>query len=435
MTRLSVVDEIFLRTHRGYGIPVAMQGIWVFDEPIDRAALDRADLELGQGALGVRIVRPRIPGARRRWVRATDPAGVTWSDPITDVAAWADHCADVPLDPEFGPGWRLSAAPHGTGTAVSVVCSHVVADARGLIAAATAAVSDARPEPSHLVDDEHSDETGAADLRDAATVLGRVIGRTAAASASLGVDPDRRADLRRYLAASRSTPGAAGRSVPRTPPVGWAPVSVVADVSAADFEARAQGDGGTPNVLFLSIVAGVVDLLRRGHGAPVTLGVPMRVEAGGANALSVTAVRAAPDTPLPDVRAAARTAYRHPLTAPAGFPDELLHVVPDRWAAALAPSTGRRDALCSNIGDLPDAVRHIGGTTAQRVATRAIHPGLRWDQAAASPTVLSAYVSRCAGTYTVSVVVTDPTAAHTSAAVREAVTAAAARHQLTPRFW
>ncbi|WP_068145001.1 hypothetical protein [Rhodococcoides corynebacterioides] len=430
MTRLSVVDEIFLRTHRGYGIPVAMQGIWVFDEPIDRAALERADHMLGHGALGVRIVRPRIPGARRRWVRATDPAGVRWSDPITDVAAWADHCADVPLDPEFGPGWRLAAAPYGTGAAVSVVCSHVVADARGLIAAATAAVSDATPEPSPLLHEGRSDETRSDDLRDAATVLGRVIGRTAAASASLAVDPTRRADLRRYLTASRTAP-----SAPRARPANWSPVSVVADLPAADFESRAHADGGTPNVLFLSIVAGVVDLLRCGGGAAVTLGVPMRVEAGGANALSVTAVHAAPDTPLTDVRAAARTAYRHPLTAPAGFPDELLHVVPDRWAAALAPSTGRRDALCSNIGDLPDAVRHIGGVTARRVATRAIHPGLRWEQAAASPTVLSAYVSRCAGTYTVSVVVTDPTAAHTVDTVRRAVAAAAARHALSPRFW
>ncbi|MGB6179681.1 MAG: hypothetical protein WBF79_00400 [Rhodococcus sp. (in: high G+C Gram-positive bacteria)] len=432
MTRLSVLDEIFLRTHRGYGIPVAMQGVWVTDEPVSPEELDLVDARIAMGPLGRRIVSPRIPGARRRWVRATGRPGVTWTERTDDPVTWADAGADAQLDPEYGPGWSLTAAPCGTGTVVSLVCSHVIADARGLIAAAAAALTG-----DTLAVVEEPDTGDAADALD---IVSTVVCRTAAAVSALAVSRRRRSELMSYLQASRTaSPRKAG---PPSTPDGWGQTTVVFDVCAQQWDSVAKHGDGTSNVLFLHVVAAVVAAVRRPDTTPlgpgddsVLLGVPMKVEAEGANALSVTAVRIEGDDSLADIRVRAKTAYRHPLTGPAGFPDELLHVVPERIAAVLAPATGRRDALCSNIGPLPDAVRTVGGQHAARVATRAIHPGLRHDQSAASPTILSAYMSRSEGAYTLSLVVTDPDAAHTRGEIRDTVVTALARHGLEPNFW
>lgn len=437
MSRLSVVDEIFLRTHRGMGIPVAMQGIWLTDLPVDPARLDEIDARIAHGSLGLRIVTPRIPGARRRWVRAEERPGVVWTDRTDDPVEWAATVTTRSLDPEFGPGWQLSAAPTGAGTVISLACTHVIADARGLIAAAAAALiddrdgagdgdgADDRANPLIGVDDP-------GDVADAVSTLSTVVGRTTLAVAGLAVDRDRRSELTRYLRASRS---AAPKRIPASRPQGWTPRSITVDVSAARWDDVAASGDGTPNVLFLQVVAAIVARLRCGGDGSVLLGVPMKVEAKGANALSVTAVRVTPDQTMAQTRSLAKNAYRSPLTGPAGFPDELLHVVPPKVASVLAPSTGQRDALCSNIGTLPDQIRSIAGRRAVRVAARAIHPGLEHRQAAGAPTILSAYLCRGGEVYTLSVVVTDPERAHARAEVRDAVDHALTKHDLVPDFW
>ncbi|MEV0047867.1 hypothetical protein AB0H60_30965 [Nocardia rhamnosiphila] len=138
MRRLSVVDEIFLRTHQGLGTPIALQGLWRTAGAVEPEILARLHGALRTGPLARRVVRPRVPGARARWQRndrahpldrhraALAPAEIT---------DWADACG-ADLDPEHGPGWRLSVAPlTDGGTIVVLTCSHVLADARGLILA------------------------------------------------------------------------------------------------------------------------------------------------------------------------------------------------------------------------------------------------------------------------------------------------------------
>ncbi|MEV3964927.1 hypothetical protein AB0M34_29245 [Nocardia sp. NPDC050193] len=138
MRRLSVVDEIFLRTHHGLGTPIALQGLWRTAGAVDPGVLARLHGALRSGPLARRVVRPRVPGARARWQRnerahrldrhrtALAPA---------QIPHWADTCG-ADLDPEHGPGWRLSVAPlTDGGTIVALTCSHVLADARGLILA------------------------------------------------------------------------------------------------------------------------------------------------------------------------------------------------------------------------------------------------------------------------------------------------------------
>ncbi|MGA6206902.1 hypothetical protein ACPESR_19370 [Nocardia testacea] len=143
MRRLSVVDEIFLRTHQGLGTPIALQGLWRTAGAVEPDVLARLHEALRTGPLARRVVRPRVPGARARWQR-NDRAHPLDRHRVAlapaDIPRWADTCG-AELDPEHGPGWRLSAAPlTDGGTILALTCSHVLADARGLILAVECAL-------------------------------------------------------------------------------------------------------------------------------------------------------------------------------------------------------------------------------------------------------------------------------------------------------
>lgn len=144
--RLTVVDEIFLRTHRGLGTPIALQGLWRTADHVDRALLAAVHSALRSGPLGRRVIRPAVPGARRRWqptVRAHAFAYDERPIPVSALFDWADDLG-YDLDPEFGPGWRLAATRlDDGGSLVSLTCSHALADGRALVIAADRAIGGA----------------------------------------------------------------------------------------------------------------------------------------------------------------------------------------------------------------------------------------------------------------------------------------------------
>ncbi|MFC0449671.1 hypothetical protein [Rhodococcus jostii] len=416
--RLSVVDEMFLRTHRGWGTPIVMQGLWRTDGWVDATTLDALTAELARGPLGRRVVRPRIPGARPRFEPSSDAFPVEYSDIAAgSVLAWADEQGSLPVDPERGPGWRLACArPAEGGTVLSLVCSHVIADARGL-AAAIAAALQGRP-PS----DPGGGAGAVADMWDATRLARRVTEGTARAVAGLAVSGSRRAELRRFLHVSgNASPGTLCHS----------PVSAVLDVDAEQWDAAAEQAGGTPNSLFLSVVAEAAR--RDGESRPLTISVPMDLRAGDdasgtTNSVAMVEVDVSPQDTVADVRAASRAAYSAPaMTSPAGFPEEMLQLVPDRVAHALTGNPGERDVLCSNIGPLPEALASVGGHRTTGIATRAVHPGV-----VTSRTRLSAYLSRFGGSYTLALESLD---SPDRAALRERTESVLAGYGLTARGW
>ncbi|MGV9481540.1 hypothetical protein ACWDNR_18870, partial [Gordonia aichiensis] len=138
------------------------------------------DLRLRVGDLGRRVVNARVPGARRGWRPNTlahplDRAGAPL--PEHAILPWADALG-TDLDPEFGPGWRLSCAPlHDGGTVVALTCSHALADARGLIHAVDAALGELG-----AIDDDLPDALAtASDWADARAQWSTIIGGTARA--------------------------------------------------------------------------------------------------------------------------------------------------------------------------------------------------------------------------------------------------------------
>lgn len=410
---------MFLRTHRGFGTPVVMQGLWRGGD-IEPSDLVRVHAALAQGPLSRSVIRPSVPGARPRWQPGAAPWPIEWAPatvPRDAVVAWADTVAARPVDPESGAGWRLAAARlDGGGTALSLVCSHVVADARGLATVLAAAVTGtpapSEDPPSHRVRD---------DVADAARMITGVGARTVRAVAGLVRHPSRRAELR-SAPVSADPPDRADLPAPATE-------SLITDIDADRWDAEAARAGGTPNSLLVAVAVGIA---ASGAPGPRWVGVPVdrrhdpRIPG---NAVDMVELAVRPGDSPAAVRDLLRAAYaRPPMSSPAGFPPELLQLVPDAVAHRLAPDPGERDVLCSNIGAVPAALATIGGAGADAVATRAVHPGITADRMAASRNRLSAYLCRLGGRYTLALVSKDP-------GLRERAATELARRGLTGRQW
>src|SRR5947209_3756280 len=136
--RLALVDQAFYAGHRAAGQNEVMQVVWLYEHPIDFDAVRRFYRSLGHGLLARRIERSPLPFARYRWVLDRGP-DIDFADsarPRTDLSDWADERSQLPIDPEWGPGWHLGVLPLTDGsTAVSLVASHYLLDGLGLIVA------------------------------------------------------------------------------------------------------------------------------------------------------------------------------------------------------------------------------------------------------------------------------------------------------------
>lgn len=402
--RLSVIDDIFLRTHRGFGIPIVLQGVWRSDEAVDHVELAAIHSNLSLGPLGRRVITPTVPGARRRWAPSTDSLPLEYeTTPLaaSEVLDWADAQGECDLDPEFGPSWRLSArSTDNGGTVLSLVCSHVVADAAGLIEAARMALAGIVPPESHAYP--------ISDVYDAAALVWRVSKASVPALARLLFSRRSRSELRDYVRASS----------------GASPHEVSVTTAVFDIEARLS------NSEFISVVTEIMIAL--GHHEPVSINIPFRSNTLGANGIGMATVEISRTDSLTEIKSACKRAYTTPAGAPSGFPAELVQLLPERAAAALTSAPGHAQALCSNIGDLPDSVGAIGSHRASTLATRALHP---YSPSARTTTILSAYLSTLDGTSTLSLVGTDPASIPSSETLADHAQAVLMHRQLTARSW
>ncbi|MFI9401481.1 hypothetical protein [Nocardia sp. NPDC052316] len=411
MGRLSVVDEIFLRTHRGLGTPIALQGLWRTADRIDPQLLRDVHAALRTGPLGRRVMRPRVPGARRGWQPNTRAHPLLLTErPLAGSALleWAD-AQGAELDPEYGPGWRLSAAAlDDGGSLVSLTCSHALADGRALV---------------HAVDD----------------ALGGTALTVYAAAESDWVDA-----RRQWSIVLRGTARALRKGIPERPrrapdsetsiPPGTRTPGAIFQCAVSDWELAATARGGTANSLFIAVVANMLwasGFARETIAA--SLPVDTRDEPRVDNDLAMTDITVdRTDTPA-SIREKSRAAYERRMTSPGGMPEELLQVIPDPWAYALSKGAGERDILCSNIGTLPTSLRMLGPHQCLGVAARAIHPGLtaaHWPR-----TRLSGYLCRSADDYVLSLVGLDPARIESATALADLARQTLSSFGLPARGW
>ncbi|WP_067651462.1 hypothetical protein [Nocardia harenae] len=373
--RMQPEDSTYWFVREAFGWSVVLQLVWRFPRPPEPAALRAFAAGLADGVLSRRIVVPRTPLARPRWqhephpaVLLTDPGAI----PAGSVEAWAGAELDgAPLDPERRPSWRLrGTALDDGGYALSLTTLHLVADGRTMVTAALDALAGTAADPLH----RRPEPRALADTVDGIGVLGaagRGIARAAAAATrTRSTAPEITRDR-----------GPAHERAPLARPA-WTTVTVAAEA----WEKAARAHGGTPNTLFVAVLAGV--LRAAGYTGTLKLGIPVSTRADGdderGNATAGVSVPLAGDPAPGDDLTALRRACKAAFTRlAAGNRTPLVHLTPllgllptKAVVKAVSSGSGMPDAVASNLGDFPAELARVGDVTASAVAFRGTAQGV-----------------------------------------------------------
>jgi diacylglycerol O-acyltransferase len=373
---LAYIDQGSFLGLRALGRGPLAQFTWVYEHPVDLDGLRRFHRNLGHGLLGRRIEKSPLPFGRHHWVTWRGPADIALSDtvrPRDGVQAWADEQLRFPIDPEYGPSWRLAVQPLvGGGAAVTLVASHTICDGLALTLAVTEAASGVTrdlgyPEP-------RSRPRGQALRQDTMQMVRAVpeIAKAVAAAARLA------------RANSGDLASSAGRVAPPDRLDGaeliTAP-SVAVYIDEEVWGRRAESLGGTSNTLFAGIAARLGRLLGRvDENGMVRLALPVSERTEGdtrGNALTgmmLTVDPAGVTTSLRGVRAelkenlASLSETRFELLGPLA----LTPLVPVRLARRLeGMALGAGSPVgCSNLGRIDPAANRPDGTDAEFMNVR-----------------------------------------------------------------
>ena len=132
-------DQALLLALRGAGQEAVMQIIWIYEHDLDLDGVRRFHQNFGRGLVGRVIERSPLPFGRHRWVSVPGPQTALdiaeQPRPRDELCDWAHEQVELPLDPEWGPAWRMGVQSFTDGTsAVSLVVSHTVVDGGGVVA-------------------------------------------------------------------------------------------------------------------------------------------------------------------------------------------------------------------------------------------------------------------------------------------------------------
>ncbi|MBY6365878.1 hypothetical protein [Rhodococcoides corynebacterioides] len=442
MSRLQDQDFTYWFLREAFGWDVVLQLTWMFDTAPATAAVQDFTDALTASRLHRRVVRPRIPPARPSWVRSTADPVLSARDapvPADERDAWARALLRTSdLDAEAGRCWAVHLAPDDHGGAVlSLTCLHLAADGRALTTAATDAAAATRmraPAPSTL---STRPPGPVDDLVDAGLQVGRAARGTARAV---------RAALTSRTAGTGETSGARPAAMPARPPRSAPairaprahPSWVVVDTDTDHWAERAARYGGTPNSLFVAVVAGA--LYASGYAAPgdpVSIGVPVSLRGPDAaddqrsNATGgVTVVvddRPSAGGDLGPVRARCRAAFTAVGAGdrPAAYHlQSLLQVLPIALVTrvVMAGPSGMPDAVASNLGRF-DGLARMGDATATSVSFRGDARGVRPDRPERFGEGVQSWLLETEGRTTFAVAGFDETCVGTVSALRDAVRA------------
>jgi hypothetical protein len=376
---LEYIDQGSFLALRALGRGPLIQFTWIYDRPVDVDALRRFHANLGYGLLGRRIERSALPFGRDRWVAAPGPADleIAAADrPRSEVWLWADERVRLPIDPQTGPSWHLGVQPlTGGGSAVTLVVSHSVGDAKAINIAITDAVQDFRrdlgyPPPGSRTRRQALREDARQALRNVPDMARAVVSAVKVA----------RAESEGLSTSVKS--GSKQRSRTATEVV--APNATVF-FDAEHWDERARELGGTSNSLFAALGARLGHILgRTDDEGMVRLSLPVSergVDDMRANALTEASVIADPTKvtiDLSDIRRDVKAA----LTALSEAPNELLGplaLVPLTPGVLVRRLEGMVQQVgspvgCSNIGELEPEINRPDGTDADYITIRMLEP-------------------------------------------------------------
>ncbi|MEU0496340.1 hypothetical protein [Mycobacterium sp. NPDC006124] len=382
---LAYIDQGSFLALRALGRGPLIQFTWIYERAVDLDGLRRLHANLGFGLLGRHIERSALPFGRDHWVAAPGPATVEIAAedrPRSEVWTWADDRLRHPVDPQHGPAWHLGVQPLSDGgTAVTLVVSHSVGDAKAIIDAIVDAVNGVRrdlgyPRPGSRPRRQAIREDGRRVLRDVPE-MARAVAAAArvARKDSEGLSTSVKSGGKTR---TRGTSGVASREI-------VVPPNSAIFVDVDQWDRRAKELGGSSNSLFIGLAARLGQILGRVDAdGMVRASLPVSERTPGdtrANALTAAAVTVDPDTVTTDL-SRVRADLKAALTALAETPNELLGPL------ALVPLTPaflvrRLEGLvqqvgspigCSNLGALPPETNRPDGTEADYLGVRMLEP-------------------------------------------------------------
>lgn len=382
---LDYFDQTAFELLRATGRGQLIQGVWIYDHPVDTAGLAGFHTRLGTGLFGRLIERSPLPFGRARWVSLPGPQSPIITEsrprPRSDLMAWADEFATRPIDPQRGPGWLIGVLPLTDGsTAITIVCSHCLVDGGGSMVATWSAVTGNQRHLGYPTANSRTlAQAVSEDLRASAQELPRLL----SALKDAGTHALRR---RRQTA----TPTPPVRPVLPSSDADDAIVeipSVVAFVDTDEWDAKAESLGGNTYSLVAGFAAKLAAQLGRRRPSDGTVTLVMARNAreslddDRALAMTFASVGVDPDTVTGDLTDA-RTAIRAARERAEAEPDPslaLLPIVPwfpRRMARILIGQMFAYDealpVACSNLGQIPSEIANLDGTPADFFFARSV---------------------------------------------------------------
>lgn len=428
VARLDYLDQATFLSQQATGRAQLTQLVWVYERPLDHVGLKQFHQNFGYGLAGRRIERSPLPFGRHRWVSSVGPASdIDVAEPARSrraLSEWIDERSQVPIDPEFGPGWHLGVLPMTDGSwAVSLVGSHCLFDGVGFLQNIADAVRGHVREINYPVPQAHSriqrvTADSAQALRDVGP-LGRALwegvklwGGTARAG---------RAEARRMPA---RYPDGEAVVIPA--------VSVFVDLP--DWDRAAAGLGGNSHSLLAAFSAKLADRLGRCHPDSATVALLIAISdrtAGDTRANALRFVRVDLDPAAAGVDLAEpRRAIRGALAAVREEPDAtfallpLTPFIPRRAVRRMSGAVfGDLPVSCSNLGNVDPAVGSIDGTAADYVFLRPADQNVTRSQIDSCGGHLVVVSGRVGGRMSIGVVAYQSGAVNTKARLRDVASA------------
>jgi Wax ester synthase-like Acyl-CoA acyltransferase domain len=427
--RLEFFDQATFLSLRASGREQLMQIVWIYEHPVDFDKLRRTHHNGGYGLLGRRIERSPLPFGRHRWVAAVgQPLDIDIAEsarPRAELGDWADERAQLPIDPEFGPGWHLGVLPLTDGsTAVTVVLSHCLADGIAgmilIVNAVTDNVRDIGYPPPHS---RTRLRAAASDFRE--TVQGLPQSARALIAAAKLVYRSRR-DTAQPAAPRITPPLVEGADSHVIVPA----ITIYVDLDT--WDARANALNGNSYSLFAGVAAKLGEHLGRSRpdDGTVTLLIPYSdrtLDDTRAIAMSYAKVSVDPARVTTDL-SGARVTIKQALTTARETPDPALQILPltpfipkrvVRRLADLMFGFGDSAVLCSNLGDLPAEIACADGTAAEYVMLRPVDQGVTRQYIESSGGQLVVAGARLGGKMSMTVVAYQPGRKNSKQGLRE----------------
>ena len=418
-----------------------MQAVWVYERPVDLEGLRRFHRNFGYGLFGRLIERSPLPFGRHRWVSSLGPPSdldiAESPRPRAELSDWVDERAQLPIDPEWGPGWSLGVLPMTDGsTAVSLVLSHCLSDGIGALLAIVDAIKGNRRDLGYPPPRSRSRRSAVvSDLRQTAQGAPEVA-RTIVTAAKLAFR--RRHEITRSGAPRPSTSlGEAGNANVVAP-------AITIYIDLDDWDACADSLGGTSYSLVAGLAAKFGERLgrRRAADGVVTLNIPVSdrlPDDTRANAASLATVTIDPTRVTTDLTGA-RAEIKQALKTLREAPDETLQLLP------LTPFVPKRavkrgsevvfgfedlPVSCSNLGEVDSVMGRVDGTDAEYVMLRGVDRHVTRQYLERRGGLLTVLAGRIGGKISITVVAYQPGGQNSKPHLRELAAQTLAEFNLT----